>query len=78
MYGMVKTTLYLPDDLKRGVERAARQKQISEAEMIRTAIADALVQLERPKPVGGFLTGEWEAVDWNTNDWLEGFGDDDR
>ena len=31
---MEKTTLYLPDDLKAAVKRAAARKQISEAEVI--------------------------------------------
>ncbi|MCL2489565.1 MAG: ribbon-helix-helix domain-containing protein [Propionibacteriaceae bacterium] len=71
---MVKTTLYLPDDLKRAVEREADRRQTSEAEVMRAAIAASIVAIERPKPTGGFLDGDWTSVDWNTNDWLEGFG----
>jgi hypothetical protein len=33
-----KTTIYLPDELKRRIERAARTNGVSEAEVIRTAI----------------------------------------
>ena len=72
---MVKTTIYLPDDLKSAVKRAAECQQLSEAEVIRAAIAEAVSTFTRPKPEGGFLTGDWEPVDWNTNDWLEGFGE---
>jgi len=72
---MVKTTIYLPDDLKSAVRRAAERQGLSEAEVIRAAVAEAVATIERPKPVGGFLTGDWEPVDWNTNDWLEGFGE---
>jgi len=72
---MVKTTIYLPDDLKSAVKRAAAQHQTSEAEVIRAAIAEAVSTIERPMPEGGFLTGDWGPIDWNTNDWLEGFGE---
>lgn len=45
---MVKTTLYVPDDLKRAVERLARAKHVSEAELIRTAVASYVSQ-ETPR-----------------------------
>lgn len=35
---MVKTTLYLPEELKRKVELAARRRGVSEADVIRAAI----------------------------------------
>jgi len=71
---MVKTTLYLPDDLKRAVEREAARRHTSEAEVMRAAIAETVNAIDRPKPTGGFLDGDWTPVDWNTDDWLEGFG----
>lgn len=37
-----KTTVYLPDELKRAVTRTARGRGISEAAVIREAIADAV------------------------------------
>ena len=72
---MMKTTIYLPDDLKRAVEREAARRKSSEAEVIRAAISQAVDTFERPKPRGGIITGDWEQVDWNNNDWLEGFGE---
>jgi predicted transcriptional regulator len=47
---MKKTTVYLPDDLKTTLERAAAQTRRSEADLIREAIADKLERLERPRP----------------------------
>lgn len=38
MGGMEKTTVYLPDDLKRALRRAARASGRSEAELIREGI----------------------------------------
>jgi hypothetical protein len=35
---MEKTTVYLPDDLKAAVKRAAAQQGVSEAEVIRASI----------------------------------------
>lgn len=38
MGGMEKTTVYLPDDLKRALRRTARARGRSEAELIREGI----------------------------------------
>jgi hypothetical protein len=38
MGGMEKTTVYLPDDLKRALRRAARATGRSEAELVREGI----------------------------------------
>ena len=40
--GMVKTTIYLPEKLKRQVKRAAARSKRSEAEVIRAAIERAM------------------------------------
>jgi Arc/MetJ-type ribon-helix-helix transcriptional regulator len=47
---MMKTTVYVPDELKRGLARLARESGRSEAELIRDAIS-RLVESERnPRP----------------------------
>ena len=71
IYGVIKTTVYLPDSLKKDVERQAQQRSCSEAEVIRQAIQDAV---SRPKPRPGIIGGDsgWaERVD----ELLEGFGE---
>ena len=68
---MRKTTVYLPESLKKDVERRARLRSCSEAEVIRQAVRDAV---SRPAPRGGIIPGDssWaEQVD----DYLEGFGE---
>lgn len=71
MYGMMrKTTVYLPDELKAAVERMARRRGTSEAEVIRSAIADAVAT---PRPSSGFLDGEPFAE--HADELLAGFGD---
>ena len=49
---MQKTTLYLPDELKSAVEQQARQRRVSEAQVIREAIASAVT---RPTPRAGLF-----------------------
>jgi hypothetical protein len=47
---MRKTTIYLPDALKARVERAARQRNVSEAALIRAAIDQFTRTSARPRP----------------------------
>lgn len=58
MYGMVKTTVYLPDQLKAALARVAAERAISEAELIREALRDKVstATAERPR-VGLFAEG---------------------
>lgn len=65
-----KTTIYLPEELKAAVEREALRRGISEAEVIRQAVAQGV---ERPRPRAGILDGE--AFAERTEELLEGFGE---
>jgi Arc/MetJ-type ribon-helix-helix transcriptional regulator len=49
MYGMKKTTLYLPDELKADLERASEAEGRSEAELVREAIR-AMLEGRRRRP----------------------------
>jgi len=73
---MVKTTVYLPDELKARVARAAAQEGRSEAEVIRAALDRYTAGVARPQPrlplVSSFRTpGLSERVDEE----LAGFGE---
>ena len=59
MGGMAtKTTVYLPDDLKRELKRAAAETGRSEAEVIREGIRLAVRSSVPPKPrAGSFAHG---------------------
>jgi predicted transcriptional regulator len=71
MYGMaVKTTVYLPDDLKRALEVEAAASGRSEAEIIREAIA---ARVGSARPAAGFLDGEPMAE--HVDELLAGFGE---
>ncbi len=50
MYGVKRTTIYLPDGMKAEVERAAQAEGRTEAEVIREAIAEALARRRAPTP----------------------------
>jgi hypothetical protein len=50
MYGMRKTTVYLSDELKDRVERAARREGRSEAEIIRAALERYTTPGRPPRP----------------------------
>ena len=50
MYGVKRTTIYLPDDLKARLEAAARVQRRTEADVIREALARALDDQPVPRP----------------------------
>lgn len=52
MYGMHRTTIYLPDELKARVAEAARLRGVTEAEVIRGAVRQ---MLDRPRPRGALF-----------------------
>lgn len=54
IYGMKRTTIYLPDEMKLELEAEAARRQITEAELIRRAVDS---ELHRRRPRGGIITG---------------------
>jgi hypothetical protein len=50
MYGMKRTTVYLPDELKAALERTAAAQGKSEAEVVRGALAAATAASAHPRP----------------------------
>jgi metal-responsive CopG/Arc/MetJ family transcriptional regulator len=70
---MDKTTVYLPPELKSAIRRVARQRGLSEAEVIRDSIRSA-VGGERPRPHGG-LFASGAPIARRADDHLTGFGE---
>lgn len=68
---MQKTTLYLPAELKSAVERQAQARGIAEAQVIREAIAAAVV---RPAPRAGLIESQ-EPIASRVNELMSGFGE---
>ena len=75
MYGMKKTTVYLPDDLKAALERAAAEKGRSEAELIRTAVEESVRGLERPRPRLPLFSSGDPTLAERVDEELRGFGE---
>jgi len=50
MYGMRRTTIYLPNDLKAALERTAVAQGKSEAEVVRSALSAATTDQKYPQP----------------------------
>jgi hypothetical protein len=72
MYGVHRTTIYLPRELKARVADAARRRGTTEAQVIRDAIEHALA---RPQPRGGLFRSERPlSVDDQERMLREGFG----
>lgn len=70
---MEKTTVYLPADLKAGIKRLARLRKVSEAEVIRDSIRQAVTK-QRPKPRGGLFSSD-ELISTRVEELLKGFGE---
>ena len=76
---MMKTTVYLPDELKLEVARVARSEGISEAEVIRRAVESWTARIPRQRPRGGLLhLGDPTLAERVDEVLAEGFGDVDR
>jgi hypothetical protein len=75
MGGMEKTTVYLPDDLKRALRRAARASGRSEADLIREGIGlvSGAHRIAEPRlPL--FESGQPDLAE-GVDEALSGFGD---
>ncbi|MYG99010.1 MAG: ribbon-helix-helix protein, CopG family [Acidimicrobiaceae bacterium] len=57
MHCVRQTTVYLPDDLKRRLEQAARQDRRTEASIVRDALEEALSRREVAPTVPLFSEG---------------------
>ena len=71
---MKKTTVYLPDDLKAALERAAAEKGKSEAELIRKAVEELVRGLERPRPRLPLFSSGDPTLAERVDEELRGFG----
>jgi plasmid stability protein len=74
MYGMRKTTVYLPDGLKRALEELAARRGESEADIVREALS-ALVASEGPAaPRLPLIRSGKPTLAGHVDDHLKGFG----
>ena len=74
---MKKTTLYLPDELKKQVETVARAERSSEADVIRDALSSCLEKRLPPEPrlpLPGFKLKNAKIAE-RAHELLDGFGE---
>jgi plasmid stability protein len=77
MYGMRRTTVYLPDELKAALERTAAAQGTSEAEIVRGALAAATIEQAHPKPrLPLFDSGDSTLSERVDDELAAGFGSD--
>ena len=75
MYGMQKTTVYIPEDLKRILRQVAAARGVSEAELIREALRELTARAIAPKPrLPLFRSGKPELAE-QVDEALTGFGE---
>jgi plasmid stability protein len=72
---MNKTTVYLPDELKRSLRRMAATSGRSEAELIREAVASLTSAAPRPRPRGRLFASGDSSLAEHVDEALAGFGD---
>jgi hypothetical protein len=75
MYGMVKTTLYLPKPLKAALARAARNAGSSEAELIRQAVGQLTHAAPAPRPRIPLFRSNSPRLAERVEEALDGFGE---
>jgi ribbon-helix-helix CopG family protein len=71
---MEKTTVYLPDDLKRALKRTAAREGRSEADLIREGVR-LVTERQAPEPrIPLFSSGQPDLAE-NVDKYLVGFGE---
>lgn len=75
MYGMKKTTVYLPDDLKFALARVAAERGRSEAELIREAVRGLIRNSGMPRPRLPLFSSGDPTLAERVDEELRGFGE---
>lgn len=73
MYGVKRTTIYLPEDLKSTLARAAAEEGRTEADLIREGI-ERLLRSRHPEPRVPLFSSGMPDLAENVDTLLAGFG----
>jgi Arc/MetJ-type ribon-helix-helix transcriptional regulator len=71
---MMKTTVYLPSELKRALTKLARQRRCSEAEVLRDAVSRLAGEAEAPAPKLPLFRSTGPSIAEDVDGALKGFG----
>ncbi len=74
MYGVKRTTIYLPEDLKSSLARAAHEEGRTEADLIREGLETFLRSRHAEPRLPLFTSGKTDLAE-NVDELLAGFGD---
>ena len=74
MYGMEKTTVYLPRELKRALAGLARARGCSEAELLREAVTRLAGEAAAPAPRLPLFRATGRSIAGDVDRALRGFG----
>ena len=75
MYGMQKTTVYVPDELKHALAQAAAARGCSEAELIREALRAITAGAATPRPRLPLFKSRKPRLAERVDEALAGFGE---
>jgi len=75
MYGMEKTTVYVPAELKRSLAQAAATRGCSEAELTREALRAVTARSIPPRPRLPLFKSRKPRLAERTDEALAGFGE---
>lgn len=76
MYGMQKTTVYLPDDLKHALSRTAVARRRSEADLIREGVRLVTAEYVAPDPIIPLFETDDPELAQKVDEALDGFGEE--
>ena len=71
---MVKTTVYLPAELKKALARVAAEQRRSEADLLREAVASLTAAASAPAPRLPLFRAKGQSIASNIDKALEGLG----
>jgi hypothetical protein len=74
LYGMEKTTVYVPPEVKRALGRLASARGTSEAELIREALRKIVAEAPAPRPRLPLIESGKRLLAERLDEALEGFG----
>lgn len=74
VYGMQKTTVYVPPEVKRALGRLASARGTSEAELIREALRNIVAEAPAPRPRLPLIESGKPMLAESLDEALQGFG----